>query len=84
MRFLGGVFACVGLIFLAGAGALARLRSVLLSMCPMIFVGGLARPSRFDASLFLGKSPAPSLVAELALFPLLAFWIFRDGSKIRA
>ncbi|WP_136658977.1 DUF4345 domain-containing protein [Nitratireductor sp. XY-223] len=78
-RFLGGVWLGIGFVFLAGAFALQRLRNVLIVLCGVIFVGGIARLSGLDFRTLFSLSVLPSLVAELFLFPLLGYWISRSG-----
>ena len=77
VRFVGGVWLGVGLLFLAGAYSPRALKTVLIALTGLIFVGGLARLSAADASLLTGSAIAPSLLLELVLFPLLGFWIAR-------
>ena len=76
-RFLGGVWAAVGLAFLAASIWLDRLRPVLLFLCAAIFVGGLARFSSPDIAVLFGPGVAVSLALEILLMPLLAFWLLR-------
>jgi hypothetical protein len=77
IRFIGGVWLAVGLVLLAGAVALTRLRVVLLAIVGMIFVGGLTRLSAGDMGLLASGAVAPSLILELIGFPLLGLWIAR-------
>ena len=53
------------------------MRTVTLTLITMIFVGGLMRLTQGDSSLLFSGAIAPSLVAELILFPLLGLWIFK-------
>lgn len=76
MRFIAGVWTCVGLLFIAGTFALQQMRAVLIALIGMIFVGGLMRLTQGDSTLLVGRHIAPSLIAELLLFPLLGLWIF--------
>ena len=77
VRFIAGVWFGVGLMFVAGAFAMQHLRTVLLALIVMIFVGGLARLSAMDFELLTSAAILPSLLAELILFPLLGWWIMR-------
>lgn len=79
VRFIGGVWLGVGLFFLAGAFAFEKLRTVLVALTAMIFVGGLARFSAADPANLTSASIAPSLVLELVLFPLLGLWVSRTA-----
>lgn len=74
IRFIGGVWLGLGLLMLAGSVAFQRLRTVLVSLTAMIFVGGLARLSGGDVAVLLGGNVAPSLVFEIVLMPLLGLW----------
>lgn len=77
IRFIAGVWLSVGLLLIAGSVALHRLRSVLISLTGMVFIGGLMRFTSADGTLLVSSSIAPSLIAELIAFPLLGFWIFK-------
>jgi hypothetical protein len=76
-RFLGGVWLGIGIVFVAGTFAMHRLRTVLIVLCGVIFIGGIARLSAFDIRILLSLSVLPSLLAELVLFPALAYWIHK-------
>lgn len=77
IRFIAGVWLSVGVLLITGSIALHRLRSVLISLTGMVFVGGLMRLTSADSALLFSSSIAPSLIAELIAFPLLGFWIFK-------
>ncbi|MEM8803662.1 MAG: DUF4345 family protein, partial [Pseudomonadota bacterium] len=76
IRFIAGVWMTVGLLILLGAVLLHQMRNVLISLSAMVFVGGLMRLSAADPVLLSSAEIAPSLIAELVLFPLLGLWIF--------
>jgi len=78
-RFIAGVWTCVGLLFIAGAFALERMRTVLAALSGMIFVGGLMRLTQGDGALLASSNIAPSLTAELILFPLLGLWVLKTA-----
>jgi hypothetical protein len=77
IRFIGGVWLGVGLAFLAGALLFDRLRTALIVLCGLVFVGGLTRLAGGDAALVTSAAIMPSLVLELVLFPLLGLWIVK-------
>jgi len=77
VRFIAGVWTGVGLFLVAGAIVPQRLAPVLIAMTALVFLGGLARLTTMDPALLLSAKLAPSLVAELVLFPLLGLWIHR-------
>ena len=74
IRFIGGVWLGLGLLMLAGSVAFQRLRTVLVALTSMIFIGGLARFSGGDVAVLLGGDVGPSLVFEIAIVPLLGLW----------
>jgi hypothetical protein len=76
IRFIAGVWLTVGLLMILGAMMLKQMRSVLMSLMAMVFVGGLMRLSSADVALLSSIEIAPSLIAELVLFPLLGLWVF--------
>ncbi|MCP4318243.1 MAG: DUF4345 domain-containing protein [Hyphomicrobiales bacterium] len=80
-RFLGGVWLGIGIVFFAGAFSLRRLRMVLMVLCGVIFIGGIARLSSLDVRTLLSLSVLPSLLAELILFPAIGYWIAKYVSK---
>lgn len=80
VRFIAGIWFGVGVMFLAGAWALQRMRSILIMLIILIFMGGLARLSAGDMALVTSVDILPSLFAELVLFPLIGFWIYRHGN----
>lgn len=77
IRFLGGFWLGAGLVFLAGAVRPKAMKPVLVTLCGMIVVGGIARLTSDDPQLYLSADLLPSLVAEFVLFPLLALWVWR-------
>jgi hypothetical protein len=79
VRFIGGVWLAVGLLMLIGSYAFEAMKSVLLALMAMIFVGGLSRFSGLDFGTLFSAAIAPSLVLELVLFPALALWIVKAG-----
>lgn len=81
VRFIGGVWLGVGLLFVAAAFRLHPLRNAVLAAIGMIFVGGLARLSASDLGPLMGADLLPSLLAELLLFPLLALWIVKATAR---
>jgi uncharacterized protein YjeT (DUF2065 family) len=81
VRFIGGVWLGAGLVILAGGIWLEQLRPVLIAICAMVVVGGLARFSAPAPAILAEATIAPSLLLELLGFPLLALWIARAGRK---
>lgn len=82
IRFIAGVWLSVGLVLIAGSFALNRLRSVLMALTAMVFLGGLMRLTASDSSVLLSSSIAPSLMTELLFFPLLGLWIFNTTKQV--
>ncbi|WP_164661159.1 DUF4345 family protein [Tropicibacter sp. Alg240-R139] len=81
IRFIAGVWLSVGLLMIIGSFFLQQMRIVLLSLIAMVIVGGLMRLSSADAGLLSSIEIAPSLIAELFLFPLLGLWIFTATNR---
>lgn len=81
IRFIAGVWTSVGLLMIAGSLALARMHDVLLALMAMVFVGGLMRVVSGDLDVVLSAEIAPSLLAELVLFPLLGAWIYAQAKS---
>lgn len=77
IRFLGGVWLGMGVIFFASAFTIRRFKTVLIAFCGLIFIGGLSRLSISDPSILFSADISPSLFAEIFGFPLLSLWIFR-------
>ncbi len=81
VRFLGGLWTAMGLLFIVAARSPAAHRSVLLFAYMAIFLGGLARLSQFDFDTLLGPDIVGSLAAELIGMPLLFFWTLRAAQS---
>ena len=77
IRFIGGVWFSVGVLFLVGSYAFDLLRPVLIALCLIIPIAGLFRLSALDADIVFSASIGPSFALELVGFPVLAFWIKR-------
>ena len=81
IRFLGGVWLAIGAIFCAATFWLARLKTTLVLLCGAIFIGGLTRLSSPDVTLVLTPEIAPSLIAELIVFPVIGIWIWKQEPR---
>ncbi|WP_310541797.1 DUF4345 domain-containing protein [Phenylobacterium sp.] len=75
IRFFGGLWLAVGLVFAAGAARPHALRATLMFCCGLIFVGGLARFSALQPEVMFGPQLLGSVAAELIGMPLLALWL---------
>ena len=75
VRFVGGVLMGVGASLLVGSFRLEQMRTVLIAITIFVFIGGLCRLSALNADVILSSHVAPSMFAELILFPLLGIWI---------
>lgn len=82
VRFFGGVWLGLGLLFSGGAVRLNALRPVLYVACALIFLGGLARFSALRPDVLFGPQLVGSLGAELIGMPLLAFWMWRTARRV--
>ena len=79
IRFIGGIWFCVGAIFLLGAWFRDRLRFTLMLLCGAIAVAGVFRLSGWNAGAVQTSDVLPSLILELIGFPLLAWWLMATG-----
>ena len=77
VRFLGGLFAATGFVFLLGALNPMKYAQALYVVFAGIFLGGVARFAKPDMEAFLSSDVGSALAAELVLMPLLAFWLSR-------
>ena len=78
IRFIGGVWFGVGVMFVLGGFALAKLRPTLVTLCLMIAGAGLFRFSAMDMSVILSGAIGPSVLLELIGFPVLAWVLVRS------
>jgi len=76
-RFLGGVWAGVGLLLLLAPLNLKAFQPILNFVFAIIFLGGLARFSMMRPDIVFGADIIGSLIAELLLMPLLFVWLSR-------
>ena len=74
-RFLGGLWAGVGLLFFAAAFDLSRFGPALKVVLLLIVLGGLARFTQGRPDVLFSADIAGSLAAELIGVPLLWVWI---------
>lgn len=78
IRFIGGVWFGIGVLFLGGALMLDQLRSSLIALCAVIAVAGLFRLSATNLDVIMSAAIAPSLIFEIVGFPLLSLWLMRS------
>ncbi len=78
VRFVSGFFFAGGLVLIAGSILLQRLATPVITVCVMIAIGGPFRLTGEGAAEALTSGALPSLVLELTLFPLLAFFVYRS------
>lgn len=81
IRFLGGLWMGIGLLFIFAARNVERQQNVLKFALVLIFLGGLARFSQMQLDITFGKEIVGSLVAELVGMPLLYFWLSKTLKK---
>lgn len=77
IRFLGGLWLGIGLLFAVSVIDLARFRPLLNFAFALIFVGGLTRFTMMRPDVLFGPDIAGSLAAELVGMPLLYLWLSR-------
>lgn len=81
IRFIGGVWFCVGAAFLIGGFAMSKFRPTLIILSTMIAIAGLFRLSDVDSGVIFSAAIAPSIAFELIGFPLLAWWLVVSGRQ---
>lgn len=83
VRFLGGVWLGVALVFLAGAFWLGALRQALVTVSALGFIGGLSRLASLSPDDAIAHGLAAPLAAELFILPLLGVWVSRGPTRDR-
>ena len=84
VRFLGGLWLGVGLLFLVSVFDLPRFRPLLNLAFALIFIGGLTRFSMMRPDVLFGPDIAGSLAAELIGMPVLYLWLTRVVDRSRS
>ena len=77
IRFFGGLWLGVGLLFLLAATNLQRYQSPLKFTFALVFLGGLVRFSQMHLDITLGQDIVGSSISELIGMPFLYFWLSR-------
>lgn len=77
VRFLGGLWLGVGLLFVAAAFRLRPLKPAVQAALVLIVIGGLARLSAMRFDVTFGPHILGSFIAEVAVMPLLLLWSLR-------
>lgn len=80
IRFIGGVWFGLGVLYVLGSFLLKPFLQTLFHVSLVIALAGLFRLSAMEAGTLLSADVLPSLILELVAFPLLAIWI-RIASK---
>ncbi|MGH8016435.1 MAG: DUF4345 domain-containing protein [Candidatus Zixiibacteriota bacterium] len=75
IRFLGGVWLSIGLLFIVGAANVHKFQPALKFAMVATFIGGLARFSQMNLGVTLGPDILGSLIAEIVGMPLLYYWL---------
>ena len=79
VRFLGGVWIGIALVFFAAAVRLERVRPLLNLALGLIIIGGLARFTAARPDVLFGPDLIGPLAAELIGIPILWLWVSRTG-----
>jgi len=82
VRYLGGLWFAIGLLFIASTAWLDRLRQAVLAALAFMVIGGLSRLSAPDLSVLADPLVGMPFAAEMILIPFL-FWRVR-ASMARA
>lgn len=80
VRYLGGLWFGMGLLFIAATVWLDRLRQAVLAALAFMVVGGLSRLSAPDLGVLADPLVGVPFAAEMILIPLL-FWRVRAGTN---
>lgn len=78
IRFLGGVWIGIGLLWIAGALQPLRFRLPILCSIGFVLVGALARLTAPNIGEVLRSSVGGSLAFELLAFPLIGYFFIRQ------
>lgn len=81
VRYLGGLWFGMGLLFVTAAVRLDRLRVPVMTALALMFVGGVSRLSAGDLSVFTSSLVGPSFAAEIVLMPLLLWRVWLGGRE---
>lgn len=81
IRFIGGVWFGIGLLFLLGAFFLPKLRNALTTLCFIIAIASLFRLSTPQTEVLISGAILPSLLIELFGFPLLGLWLHKSKTR---
>ena len=81
IRFIGGVWFCVGAIYLLGAFYYDKLHTTLITLSVAIAVAGLFRLSGLEGGAVFSAAIVPSLALEIIGFPLLAWWLLQTAKQ---
>jgi hypothetical protein len=84
VRFLGGVWIGVGLLFLVAALNPGKYRGALNVALPLIVLGGLTRLGQMNFGVTFGPDIVGSLIAELAGIPILYWWLSKAPTVVIA
>lgn len=75
IRFLGGVWLSIGLLFIIGAANINKFQAALKFAIIATFIGGLARLSQTNLDVTFSADIIGSWLAEVVGMPLLYFWL---------
>lgn len=79
VRFLGGLWLGVGLVFLAATAKLRALRPAVMTVCFLAFAGGVSRAFSMSVEELTAHNLTGALAAELAVLPAIGVWAWRLG-----
>jgi hypothetical protein len=83
VRFLGGLWLGLGLLFAASAIWLDRMRAAVIAALALMVVGGLSRLSAPDLSVLVSPQVIGSFLAEVFLMPILVWRVWLGGLRKR-
>jgi hypothetical protein len=79
MRYVAGLWFGMGLLFIASAVQLDRMRPAVMAALALMTVGGLSRLSAPDLSILANPLVGGPFLAEILLMPLLLWRVWLGG-----
>ena len=83
IRFVGGVWLGIGLLFLISITNLSKYKNLLLFSFLLIFFGGLIRLLSMDFNVIFGQDILGSLLSEIFGMPLLFLWLNKATAPMK-
>ena len=82
VRFVGGVWLGVGLLFILSVSDLKKYKNILYFCMALVFIGGLMRIAQMHFEVTFGPNIIGPVLAELIGMPLLYLWFSKTMKKL--